>query len=56
VLPQVIFGAALLAILGFLLERLLRRRCGGLQEERPFGPWLILAYGLILFTPISGMA
>ena len=56
VLPQVIFGAALLAILGFLLERLLRRRCGGLQEERPFGPWLILAYGLIVFTPISGMA
>lgn len=55
VLPQVIFVAALLAILGFLLERLLRHRRGGLQEERPFGPWLILAYGLIVLAPISGM-
>lgn len=53
VLPQVIFAAALFAILWFVIQRVLRRRGGSMQDEHPFGPWLILAYLLIVFLPIS---
>lgn len=53
VLPQVIFAAALFAVGWFLFQRILRRRGGSMQDEHPFGPWLILAYLLIVFIPIS---
>jgi prepilin signal peptidase PulO-like enzyme (type II secretory pathway) len=53
VLPPVIFAAALLAIVWFVVQRVLRRQGGGLHEEHPFGPWLIVAYLLIVLLPIS---
>ncbi len=56
VLPQVIFAAALFAIIWFLIQRTMRRRDGLMHEEHPFGPWLILAYLLIVFIPISSIA
>lgn len=52
-LPQVVFAAALFAIIWFLMQRFLYRRSGLVHEEHPFGPWLILAYLLIVFTPTS---
>lgn len=52
-LPQVIFAAALCAILWFLMQRFQCRRASLVHEEHPFGPWLILAYLLIVFMPIS---
>lgn len=53
VLPPVIFAAALGAIIWFVLQRVLRRRGGHMHEEHPFGPWLILAYLLIVLLPIG---
>lgn len=53
VLPQVVFAAALFAIVWFVIQRVLSRRGGTMQDEHPFGPWLILAYLLIVFVPIS---
>ena len=48
VLPQVILLAALLAIAVFILERMLRRSNGGIHEERPFGPAIVVAYFIVL--------
>ena len=48
VLPRVVFVAALLAILAVVARRLLAAHRLSLQEELPFGPWLILAYMLVL--------
>lgn len=53
VLPQVIFAAALFAIVWFVIQRILRRSGGSMQDEHPFGPWLILAYLLIVLIPIA---
>lgn len=49
ILPQVIFAAAFFAIIWFLLQKFLFRRAGLVYEEHPFGPWLVLAYLLIIF-------
>lgn len=48
VLPQIILLAALLAIAVFILERVLRRSNGGIHEERPFGPAIVVAYFIVL--------
>lgn len=53
VLPPVIFAAAFFAIVWLMLQRLFRRQGGHRHEEHPFGPWLILAYLLIVLLPIS---
>ena len=53
VLPQVVFAAALFAIVWFVIQRVLSRRGATMQDEHPFGPWLILAYLLIVFVHIS---
>ncbi len=50
VLPYVLLGASLLAILGVICCRLLASRRIGMQEELPFGPSIILAYGLVLLA------
>lgn len=47
-LPYVLLVAALLAILGVLFTRVLAQRKIGMQEELPFGPSIILAYGLVI--------
>ena len=44
VLPQVVLLGALLAIAAFVLRYLTHKQSASLHEERPFGPWLILAY------------
>lgn len=46
-LPHVLLGASLLAILAVLCCRLLTSRRIGMQEALPFGPSIILAYGLL---------
>jgi leader peptidase (prepilin peptidase)/N-methyltransferase len=49
-LPYVMLVAAILAITGVLVCRFLARRKIGIQEEFPFGPAMILAYGIMLFA------
>lgn len=51
VLPQVIFLAALLAILAFVVMRF-RQGSTGIHEERPFGPWIVMAYLLSIVPPV----
>ena len=53
ILPMVIVVASVLAIGVFLLAWCIQRRRGGLQEERPFGPWIVLAYGIVLVFGFS---
>lgn len=48
ILPMVVIVASLLAILIFVASALRHRSPGGLHEERPFGPWIVLAYGIVL--------
>ena len=48
VLPMVVIVASLLAIGAFLFGKLLKRDAAGLHDERPFGPWIVLAYGIVL--------
>lgn len=48
VLPQLLLLAALLAIAVFILERVLRGSNGGIHEERPFGPAIVVAYFIVL--------
>lgn len=47
-LPQILLLAALLAIVVFVIERVLRRHAYGLHEERPFGPAIVVAYFIVL--------
>ena len=47
-LPMVLFLAAIFAIASFLVGRVVTRNASGFYEERPFGPWIILAYGVVL--------
>ncbi len=47
-LPMVVIVASLLAIGSFLLAKLQQRGSAGLHDERPFGPWIVLAYGIVL--------
>ena len=47
-LPHVLLFAALLAIIIFVVERLLRRSTDGIHEERPFGPSIVVAYLMVL--------
>lgn len=51
ILPQVLFVAALLAIIGFFARRILCAHGATMRDEFPFGPWLILAYLVIVFIP-----
>lgn len=51
IVPQVIFLAALIAIIVFLFIRI-RVGKGGIHEEYPFGPWIVLAYLLSVLPPI----
>lgn len=48
-LPQVLLLAALLAIAVFVIERLFRHQAKDLHEERPFGPWIVVGYFIVLF-------
>lgn len=52
VLPQVILLGALFAILWFVWMRIKKRGGASIHEERPFGPWLVLAYLLMVLVPI----
>jgi general secretion pathway protein O len=47
-LPSVLFFAALFAIASYLIGHFLNRNTPGFHEERPFGPWIVLAYGALL--------
>lgn len=51
ILPQVLFVAALLAIIGFFARRILCAHGATMRDEFPFGPWLILTYLVIVFIP-----
>lgn len=44
ILPQVVFLAALMAIVIYLIGHFFLKSETGFHEQRPFGPWLILAY------------
>jgi len=50
ILPSVLFVAALLAIASYVLGRICNFNKLGFHEERPFGPWIVLAYGAVLLT------
>jgi leader peptidase (prepilin peptidase)/N-methyltransferase len=54
ILPMVVFLAALMALIGVLTLRVVRRESSDLQAEFPFGPWIAVAYGLLVyFAPIT---
>lgn len=53
ILPSVVFLASLLALVGVLLTRLMRKTSADSsdwQAEFPFGPWIIAAYMICLVT------
>lgn len=47
-LPYVLLLAVLLALLVFLIERVIHRHASSFHEERPFGPAIVTAYFLVL--------
>ena len=51
VLPPVVFVSAFLALVGVVVTRLLHRQ--DLQQEFPFGPWIIVAYMLCVAAGIN---
>jgi prepilin signal peptidase PulO-like enzyme (type II secretory pathway) len=50
ILPMVLFLAAIFAIALFLIGPLCCGKTAVFHEEHPFGPWIVVAYGVVMLS------